>query len=98
MPLSNFWTRIEHGNLGIRPNTFGLIRAIGLDCAGGALFAPSEKLDAALARKGTTQPLDERQIGSHLRLLRQDETAWHEDDDEHWSLAGSHRKLPSGCS
>ena len=74
-------------------DTLGLIRAIGLDCAGGALFAPENELESALSRKGNIKPLTEEQIGSHLRLLRQDETAWHEEEDEHWSLAGGQSKF-----
>ena len=74
-------------------DTFGLIRAVGLDCAGGALFAPEDKLETALACKGKVIQLTEEQIGLHLRLLGQDVTTWHEDDDEQWSLSGAQAKF-----
>ena len=74
-------------------DTLGLISAIGLDCAGGAIFAPEDKLDDALARSGTVVPLSEKEIGDHLRQLRVDEFAWYGNDDEHWSLAGGQSKF-----
>ena len=61
-------------------DTLGLIAVIGLDCAGGALFAPDNKLDEALIRGGSVIPLSEKEIGDHLRRLRVDEHAWHEND------------------
>ncbi|MCL2826937.1 MAG: HipA domain-containing protein, partial [Eggerthellaceae bacterium] len=74
-------------------DTFGLVAAIGLDCAGGAMFVPEDEVERALSRKGRAEPLTEEQIGSHLRLLRQDEAAWHVQDGEHWSLAGGQSKF-----
>ena len=74
-------------------DTLGLIAAIGLDCAGGALFAPEDKLDEALDRDGMVVPLSEKEVGDHLRQLRVDEYAWHENDEEHWSLAGGQSKF-----
>lgn len=74
-------------------NTLGLIKAIGLDCAGGAIFAPEEELNGALQRAGTVTPLSEKDIGDHLRLLRSDGGAWHFEDGEHWSLAGGQSKF-----
>ena len=74
-------------------DTLGLISAIGLDCAGGAIFAPEDKLDEALNRGGTVVSLSEKEIGDHLRQLKVDEFAWHENDEEHWSLAGGQSKF-----
>ncbi|MDR3307549.1 MAG: type II toxin-antitoxin system HipA family toxin, partial [Coriobacteriales bacterium] len=74
-------------------DTLGLIRAIGMDCAGGALFALEDELQSALERPGEVESLTDAQIGAHLRLLRSDEAAWHEDDEDHWSLAGGQSKF-----
>lgn len=73
-------------------DTLGLVAAIGLDCAGGAVFAPDDELDDALMRGGEVEPVDEAAIAARLRVLREDNAAWHE-DDEHWSLAGGQGKF-----
>jgi serine/threonine-protein kinase HipA len=74
-------------------DTLGLIQVIGLDCAGGALFAKPDELDTALVRKGTIEALTEQQIGARLRTLRSDGAAWHDSEEEHWSLAGGQSKF-----
>lgn len=74
-------------------DTLGLIAAIGADTAGAAVFAVPDELDIALARPGTIEPLSESDIAGRLRQLRQDDGAWHEAGDEHWSLAGGQGKL-----
>jgi serine/threonine-protein kinase HipA len=81
-------------NFGLKDrDTFGLIAAIGRDCAGGAIFVTESKLDEALGEIGSTEPLSEKQIGEHLRILKTDDAAWHQRDGEHWSLAGGQSKF-----
>lgn len=69
-----------------------LVAAIGADVAGAAVFAVPDGLDAVLARDGATVPVDEAGIAGRLRQLREDDGAWHE-EDEHWSLAGGQGKF-----
>lgn len=73
-------------------DTLGLVAATGLDCPGGAVFAPGDELDAALSRTGSIVPVTEAQIAERLRVLRGDDAAWHQ-EDEHWSLAGGQGKF-----
>jgi serine/threonine-protein kinase HipA len=81
-------------NFGLKDrDTFGLIAAIGRDCAGGAVFVAESKLDEALDPTGTIESLSEKQIGEQLRQLRTDVSAWHQRDGEHWSLAGGQSKF-----
>lgn len=78
---------------GVKPgDDLGLVAAIGLDTAGGALFAPEDAIEAVLASKGSIEPVSEGQIADRLRGLRADDAAWHE-EDEHWSLAGGQGKF-----
>lgn len=74
---------------------FGLVRAIGLDTPGAALFTPVERLEDALARVGARTPVSEGQIASRLRALALDDTRWHRDHDS-WSLAGAQSKFALG--
>jgi serine/threonine-protein kinase HipA len=74
-------------------DTFGLVAAIGHDCAGGAVFAFEDDLAETLRNSGTIESLSEEQIGARLRLLRVDEAAWHQSEGEHWSLAGGQSKF-----
>ncbi|MFC0712989.1 type II toxin-antitoxin system HipA family toxin [Cellulomonas biazotea] len=73
-------------------DTLGLVAAIGADTAGGAVFAPVATLDDVLARGGAVEPLSTADVAARLRRLREDDAAWHE-DDEHWSLAGGQGKF-----
>lgn len=79
----------------VRPgNTLGLIAYAGQDVAGGAIFAPNEKLADALTRPGGLIPASESDIAARLRGTRADDAAWRaEDFDEHWSLAGAQAKF-----
>jgi len=70
-----------------------LIAAMGTDCPGGAIFCREDQLEIALALHGEAIPLTEREIGERLRRLRTDEASWHEEGNEHWSLAGSQSKF-----
>ncbi len=73
---------------GIRPGeTLDLVAAIGADVAGAAVFATPDELDQVLSRPGTVRPVTEAEIAGRLRRLREDDGAWHE-DEEHWSLPG----------
>lgn len=77
-------------------DTFGLIRAIGADCAGAAMYVEEHQLEQALAGVGDLEPYGERQIADRLRRLREDDTDWLGDDDDHahhWSLAGGQGKF-----
>lgn len=74
-------------------DTLGLIAAIGADTAGAAVFAAPDELDEILARPGATGALTEADVANRLRGLRQDDGAWHDERDEHWSLAGGQGKL-----
>ncbi len=95
--LRDRWSRRHAVRLG---DNFGLVAAIGLDCAGGAVFAREDEIVDALASKGHIEPVSRAWIAERLRTLRHDQNAWHE-DDEHWSLAGGQGKftltrLPDG--
>ncbi|MDR1185063.1 MAG: type II toxin-antitoxin system HipA family toxin [Coriobacteriales bacterium] len=74
-------------------DTLGLIAAIGMDCAGGAIFATEDRLSEALERPGSIVPFSEEEIGRHLARLRLDDAAWHDTENEHWSLAGGQSKF-----
>ena len=75
-------------------NAFGLIAAVGEDCAGAVQFIQPERLDALLAE---TDPLidwlDEAAIADRLRGLRADHAAWRTPRDAgQFSLAGAQPK------
>jgi serine/threonine-protein kinase HipA len=74
-------------------DTLGLIAAIGMDCAGGAVFAPEDRIGDVLQQPGSIVSLSEEEIGRHLARLRLDDAAWHDTDNEHWSLAGGQSKF-----
>lgn len=80
---------------GVRPgDTLGLIAHVGMDVSGGAIFAPADEITDALARPGTLEPAADSDIAERLRRVRQDDAAWHADEDaEHWSLAGAQSKF-----
>ncbi|MHA7132976.1 type II toxin-antitoxin system HipA family toxin [Oerskovia turbata] len=80
---------------GVRPgNTLGLIAHVGMDVAGGAMFAREDEIADAIARPGALAPASEAEIADRLRRVRQDDAAWQADeDDEHWSLAGAQSKF-----
>jgi serine/threonine-protein kinase HipA len=75
-------------------NSFGLIAAVGEDCAGAIQLVRPERLKAILSE---TPPeirwLDEPEIAERLRLLRADHSAWRTpNDDGQFSLAGAQPK------
>jgi serine/threonine-protein kinase HipA len=81
-------------NFGLRDgDTFGLIAAIGLDCAGAAVFAPETDWRVPTTRENTLEPATEHDIAERLRAIRLDGAAWHGSDGEHWSLAGGQSKF-----
>lgn len=73
-------------------DTFGLIRAIGTDTAGGAMYVAPDAVDEARNGAGGYEPYSEAEIADRLRRLRADDSDWL-DDDEHWSLAGGQGKF-----
>jgi serine/threonine-protein kinase HipA len=85
------WARAAGVRVG---NTLGLIAHVGLDVAGGAIFAREDSISDAMARRGVLVPVSDVEIAERLRRVRQDDTAWQdEDDDERWSLAGAQSKF-----
>src|SRR5450756_1017382 len=61
-------------HFGVRDrDTFGLIRAIGADTAGGAVYVTEDQADAALAGNGWLEPYTDHEIADRLRRLRADE-------------------------
>jgi serine/threonine-protein kinase HipA len=73
-------------------NPFALLRHVGADCAGAVQFAPPDEADALLAGDGAVDWLTETEIGSRLRTLRRDPTAWHISTTGQFSLAGAQAK------
>jgi serine/threonine-protein kinase HipA len=75
-------------------NAFGLIAAVGEDCAGAVQFVRPERLDAILAEKPPEiEWLDEAAIAERLRALRADHSAWRiPRDTGQFSLAGAQPK------
>ena len=73
-------------------DTFGLIRAIGADTAGGAMFVTEDNVEEALTGAGGYEPYSDSEIAERLRRLRADDSDWL-DEDEHWSLAGGQGKF-----
>ncbi len=75
-------------------DTLGLVAHVGLDVAGGAVFAPEDAIAEAITTPGSLQPASEADIAARLRRVRQDAAAWREDEeDEPWSLAGAQSKF-----
>jgi serine/threonine-protein kinase HipA len=74
-------------------DTLGLMAAIGADVAGGALFAPAGQLEDLIDGGGSAQPISNQRIGDHLRRLQEDDAAWFNSEDEHWSLGGGQGKF-----
>lgn len=75
-------------------NAFGLIGAVGEDCAGAVQFVRPERLDTIL---GQAPPkiewLDEAAVARRLRTLREDHSAWRVPRDTgQFSLAGAQPK------
>ncbi|MDR3224777.1 MAG: type II toxin-antitoxin system HipA family toxin [Clostridiales Family XIII bacterium] len=94
LPDNNEVRRRWARKFGLRDrDTLGLLAAIGTDCAGAAVFAPDEELESALGRSGLIEPITEAEIATHLKLLIHDESAWHDQDGDHWSLAGGQSKF-----
>jgi len=66
---------------------------VGEDCAGAVRFVTEDRLDAALAREGGVEWLDEAGVAKRLRDLKRDETAWLGSDfTGRFSLAGAQAK------
>lgn len=66
---------------------------VGEDCAGAVQFAPPERAEVALTRRGQVRWLTDDQIAERLRELRKDGTAWlGADFTGQFSLAGAQAK------
>lgn len=75
-------------------NAFGLIAAVGEDCAGAVQFVDPERLEAILRpTPHQIEWLDEAAITQRLRVLREDHSAWRiPRDTGQFSLAGAQPK------
>ena len=85
------WARRHH----VSPrNAFGLIAAVGEDCAGAVQFVEPERLETVLGQgPGNVAWLDDAAIAERLRTLRQDHSAWRiQRDTGQFSLAGAQPK------
>ena len=85
------WARRYH----VSPrNAFGLIAAVGEDCAGAVQFVEPERLETILGQDpGKVEWLDDSAIAERLRTLRQDHSAWRiQRDTGQFSLAGAQPK------
>jgi serine/threonine-protein kinase HipA len=75
-------------------NVFALISHVGEDCAGAVQFVLPERVEAIRSgEQDKIEWLDEREIASRLRLLREDHAAWRlARDTGQFSLAGAQPK------
>lgn len=75
-------------------NVFGLLTHVGEDCAGAVRFVAPERIETLAARvRGKVRWLDEREIATRLRALRNDESAWRAATDSgQFSLGGAQPK------
>ena len=74
-----------------RVTPFGLLRHMGVDCAGAVQLVP-EGVDPS--RDSELRPVSVAEIETHLRALRQDDSAWtFKDSGGRWSLGGQQGKF-----
>ncbi|MGE0628551.1 MAG: type II toxin-antitoxin system HipA family toxin [Hyphomicrobiaceae bacterium] len=75
-------------------NAFALISQVGEDCAGAAQFVRQDRLKAVLeGEKGEIEWLDDKDVASRLKSLREDHAAWRRPGDTgQFSLAGAQPK------
>lgn len=75
-------------------NVFGLLAAVGEDCAGAVQFIDPERANAFnKGEEDKTEWLDEAQVATRLRTLREDHAAWRlPRDTGQFSLAGAQPK------
>lgn len=75
-------------------NTFGMLEAIGEDCAGAVQLVREDRLDAVLSSEAwDVEWLDEAGIETRLRALERDRSAWRSTGDRgQFSLAGAQSK------
>jgi len=86
------WGRRFHVS---RHNPFGLLAAVGEDCAGALQFVRDERLDEVLSdARWEIRRIDEGGVEERLRALRRDPTAWLGPRvDGRFSLAGAQPKF-----
>lgn len=80
---------------GVRSTSpFALLEHVGEDCAGAIQYVRPDRIEAVLARRlPPVQWLSEGQIGTRLRELTRDPSAWrHENDTGQFSLSGAQPK------
>ncbi len=75
-------------------SAFALISHVGEDCAGAVQFVRPDRLDAVLnSGPGDIDWLDESDIATRLKTLREDQSAWRQPSDTgQFSLAGAQPK------
>jgi len=74
-------------------NPFSLLQHVGEDVAGAAQFVDPERLEEVLQAGGEIDWIDEAEIASRLKALRDDHSAWWRSGDPgHFSLAGAQPK------
>lgn len=75
-------------------NSFGLVAAVGEDCAGAVQFVRPDRLSAILGHAPSpVEWLDEAGVAQRLRALREDQAAWRAPRDTgQFSLAGAQPK------
>lgn len=74
---------------------FGLLSAVGEDCAGAVQFVRPERMEAVAttSTNSDVEWLTEEEVGERLRRLRQDHAAWRKPSDTgQFSLAGAQPK------
>jgi serine/threonine-protein kinase HipA len=89
------WSRELHAS----PTPFSLFSTpIGHDCAGAVRFAPPGEVQELLGQRGSVTWLTDTQVGSRLRELREDSTAWlGREFTGQFSLAGAQAKTALLC-
>lgn len=75
-------------------DVFGLLAHVGEDCAGAVRFVSPDRFETLAVRaRGKVRWLDEAEIATRLRTLREDESAWRAATDTgQFSLGGAHPK------
>lgn len=81
------------GRLGVSPESqFSLLREMGADCPGAIQFLSDEQWETYGADDGELVPVDDSEIASRLRGLREGRQDWGV-GGEHWSLGGAQKKF-----
>lgn len=73
-------------------NPFALLTVIGLDCAGGAQFVPTDQVDS-FQESASLRPISQDGIKQRLLSIADDRKTTWQGMDEHWSLNGAQDKI-----